>query len=63
VLVFAPRHVPVVRRRDITVEVDRSQEFTKDAVLVRAKLRATLFLPYTEAVVKTVNVPAPDPSE
>src|SRR5207245_981160 len=31
-LVYAPAHVPVVRRRDVTVEVDRSQEFSRDAV-------------------------------
>lgn len=62
VIVYAPAQLAVVRRRDVTVEVDRSQEFTKDAVLLRGKVRATLFLPYTEAVVKITNVPAPDPA-
>jgi HK97 family phage major capsid protein len=63
VLVYVPSLLRVVRRRDVTIEVDRSQEFTKDAVFVRGKLRATLFLPYPQAVVKIVNVPAPDPVE
>jgi len=63
ILVYAPGVIRVVRRRDVTIEVDRSQEFTKDAVFVRGKLRATLFLPYPQAVVKITNVPAPDPAE
>ena len=62
VLIFPPSLVPVVRRRDVTVEVDRSQEFSADAVLVRGKLRASLFLPHPEVVVKIINVPAPDPT-
>jgi HK97 family phage prohead protease/HK97 family phage major capsid protein len=61
-LVFAPAQVAVVRRRDVTVEVDRSAEFTTDAVLVRGKLRASSFFPYPQAIVKIENVPAPDPS-
>ena len=61
-VVYSASQVAVVRRRDVTVEVDRSQEFTSDAVLVRGKVRATLFLPYVEAVVKITNVPAPDPA-
>lgn len=39
-LVYAPAQVGLVRRRDVTIEVDRSQEFTTDAVLVRGKLRS-----------------------
>jgi hypothetical protein len=62
-IVFAPAQVPVVRRRDVTIEVDRSQEFSSDAVLVRGKLRACSFFPYSQAIVKIENVPAPDPSE
>jgi HK97 family phage major capsid protein len=63
ILVFSPANVVYVRRRDITVEVDRSQEFSSDAVLVRGKLRGTLFVPYEGApVVKIVNAPSPDPA-
>ncbi|MBO0767542.1 MAG: phage major capsid protein [Solirubrobacterales bacterium] len=62
VIVYAPAHVAVVRRRDVTIEVDRSQEFSSDSILVRGKLRASLFLPYPEAVCVIQNVPAPDPS-
>ncbi len=56
-----PGAAVVVRRRDVTVEVDRSQEFSADSVLIRGKVRATLFLPHTE-VVRINNVPAPDPA-
>jgi HK97 family phage major capsid protein len=61
-IVYAPRQLAVVRRQDVEILVDRSQEFTKDAVLVRGKIRATLFLPYPQAVVRVDNLPAPDPS-
>jgi hypothetical protein len=63
VLVYSASQVAVVRRRDSTIEVDRSQEFSSDAVLVRGKVRATLFVPYPEAIVKITNVPAPDPAD
>lgn len=59
VVVFAPGMLMLVRRRDITVEVDRSQEFSRDAVLVRGKLRAALGTAHPEAVVKLTGVEAP----
>ena len=59
VLVFAPAQIIVARRRDVTVEVDRSQEFTTDAVLVRGKLRAAPGTPHPEAIVKITGVAAP----
>ncbi len=62
IVVYAPAQVAVVNRRDVTVEVDRSQEFSADAILVRGKVRASLFLPYPQAVCRIVNVPATDPS-
>src|SRR5581483_1866974 len=62
ILVYAPSKVAVVRRQEVEILVDRSQEFTKDAVLVRGKIRAALFLPYPEAVCLVTNAPAPDPS-
>lgn len=61
-LVFAPNACAVVRRQDVEVLVDRSQEFTKDAVLVRGKIRASLFLPYPQAVVRVDNLPALNPA-
>jgi HK97 family phage major capsid protein/HK97 family phage prohead protease len=61
-LVFAPKSVAVVRRQDVEVLVDRSEEFTKDAVLVRGKIRASLFLPYPRAVVLVENLPALNPA-
>lgn len=62
VLVYAPRQLAVVRRRDVTIEVDRSREFEDDAVLVRGKLRATIGTPHPQAVVKLTNVAAPAPA-
>ena len=61
-LVYAPGSIGLVRRRDITIEVDRSQEFTSDAVLVRGKLRSAPAFPYPQAIVKIVNVPTADPT-
>jgi uncharacterized protein len=61
-IVYAPKQVAVVRRQDVEILVDRSQEFTRDAVLVRGKIRATLFLPYPEAVVRIDNLPALNPA-
>jgi hypothetical protein len=57
-----PGSLGLVRRRDITIEVDRSQEFIKDAVFVRGKLRAAPAFPYPEAIVKIMNVPTRDPT-
>lgn len=61
-LVYAPGLIGLVRRRDITIEVDRSQEFTSDAVLVRGKLRSAPAFPYPQAIVKLTNVPTADPT-
>jgi hypothetical protein len=60
--VYAPGLIGLVRRRDITIEVDRSQEFTTDAVLVRGKLRSAPAFPYPQAIVKLTNVPTADPT-
>ena len=35
--VYAPAMLLCVRRRDVTVEIDRSEEFSSDAVKVRAR--------------------------
>ena len=59
VVVFAPGMFLLVRRRDVTVEVDRSEEFSKDAILVRGKLRAALGTAHPEAAVKLTGVAAP----
>lgn len=62
VLVYPPSQIAVVRRRDVTVEVDRSEEFSEDAVKVRGKLRAGLAIPYPNVVVKITNVATIDPA-
>jgi len=59
VIVYAPKSLVCVRRRDVTIEVDRSQEFKKDAVFVRGRARATLGTQYPEAIVHIKNVKSP----
>jgi Escherichia/Staphylococcus phage prohead protease len=60
VLVYAPKMLLCVRRRDVTVEVDRSQEFDHDAVFVRGRARAILGTEYPEAIVQIKNVKSPE---
>jgi hypothetical protein len=59
IVIYAPNALAVVRRKDATIEIDRSQEFDHDAVLVRGKARAALGAPYPAGVVKIEHVPAP----
>jgi HK97 family phage major capsid protein/HK97 family phage prohead protease len=61
ILVYSPSHLRIVRRVDTEILVDRSAEFETDQIAVRGRLRATLFVPYPEAVCLIENVPAPDP--
>jgi uncharacterized protein len=56
VIVFAPKSFAMVRRLETRIEVDRSQEFTKDAVFVRGKVRAALGTAYPQAAVLIKNV-------
>lgn len=58
-LVYAPGQLLVGRRRDVTVEVDRSEEFSTDAVKVRGKLRATIGTPHPQAIVKLTGIASP----
>jgi HK97 family phage major capsid protein len=60
VLVYAPKSLLCVRRRDVTIEVDRSQEFDHDAVFVRGRARAVLGTEYPEAIVQIKNVATPE---
>jgi uncharacterized protein len=59
VVVYAPNSLAVVRRKDATVEIDRSQEFDHDAVLVRGKARAALGTAYPTGIVVINNVATP----
>ncbi len=60
VLVYAPQMLLCVRRRDVTVEIDRSEEFSSDAVKVRGKARAVLGSQYPESIVAIKNVLSPE---
>ena len=59
IIVFAPAQIILVRRRDITIEVDRSEEFSNDAVKVRGKLRAAIGTAHPEAICEVTNVTSP----
>jgi HK97 family phage major capsid protein/HK97 family phage prohead protease len=59
VIVYAPQSLICVRRRDVTIEVDRSQEFDHDAVFVRGRARAVLGAEHEEAVVVINHVKSP----
>jgi HK97 family phage major capsid protein len=58
-IVYAPQQSSIVIRRDVTVEVDRSQEFSSDAVLVRGKYRLGFGTPHPQSVVKLTGIDAP----
>lgn len=60
VIVYAPNSLVCVRRREVTIEVDRSQEFDHDAVFVRGRARAILGTQYPEAIVHIQNVASPE---
>jgi HK97 family phage major capsid protein/HK97 family phage prohead protease len=58
-LVFAPAQIVVVQRRGATIEVDRSEEFSKDRIKVRATARSALSTARGEAIVKLNDLAAP----
>jgi HK97 family phage major capsid protein/HK97 family phage prohead protease len=59
ILIYAPAQLACVRRREATIEVDRSREFDIDGVLVRGRARAVLGTEHEEAVVEIANVATP----
>lgn len=59
ILVYAPAQIVCARRMDTTIEVDRSNSFDTDEVLVRAKLRASIGSAHPEAVVEVQDVVTP----
>lgn len=59
ILVYAPGQLACVRRRDATVEIDRSKEWDVDGVSVRGKARAILGTPHENAVVEIEKVASP----
>ncbi len=54
--VYAPEQIVLVRRIDVTVEVDRSRLFNQDATEMRGKIRADLIVPNPTAVVKLTGI-------
>lgn len=58
-VVYAPGQQMIVLRRQVTVEIDRSQEFDHDAILARGRYRLGLGVPHPQSIVKLENVDAP----
>ena len=58
-VVFAPQQCTIVLRRQIVVEIDKSQEFTSDAVLARGRYRLGFGCVHPQAVVKLSAIDAP----
>jgi HK97 family phage major capsid protein len=58
-VVFAPQQSMIVLRKSVVVEIDRSQEFTSDAVLARGRYRLGFGCPHPQSVVKLTGIDAP----
>lgn len=58
-IVYAPAQQMIVMRREVTIEVDRSEEFSSDAVLVRGRYRLGLGVPHPSSIVKLTGIEAP----
>ena len=56
IYVIDASQVVLVRRADVSVEVDRSQYFSSDQTQIRARLRCALVLPRPEAVARIVGI-------
>ena len=49
---YSPSQLAVVRRRDATIEIDRSRLFNQDMSEVRGRMRVNLIAPNPTAIVK-----------
>jgi HK97 family phage major capsid protein len=58
-VVYAPGQQMIVLRRAVTVEIDRSQEFSRDAILARGRYRLGLGVPHPQSIVRLTGVDAP----
>ncbi len=58
-IVYAPGQQMIVLRRTVTVEIDRSQEFSRDAILARGRYRLGLGVAHSQSVVKLTGIDAP----
>lgn len=58
-VVYAPGQEMIVVRRSVTVEIDRSQEFSRDAILARGRYRLGLGVPHPASIVKLTGIDAP----
>jgi HK97 family phage major capsid protein len=58
-VVYAPRQQMIVLRRQVTVEIDRSQEFSSDAILARGRYRLGFGVPHPQSIVKLTGIQAP----
>jgi HK97 family phage major capsid protein len=58
-IVYAPGQQMIVVRRQVTVEIDRSEEFSRDAILARGRYRLGLGVPHPQSIVKLTGIAAP----
>jgi HK97 family phage major capsid protein len=58
-IVYAPGQQMIVLRRAITVEIDRSEEFSRDAILARGRYRLGLGVPHPQSIVTLTGIDAP----
>jgi HK97 family phage major capsid protein len=58
-VIYAPRQQMIVLRRTVTVEIDRSQEFSRDSVLARGRYRLGLGVPHPQSIVLLTGIEAP----
>lgn len=58
-VVYAPAQQMIVLRRTVTVEIDRSQEFSRDAILARGRYRLGFGVPHPQSIVKLTGIAAP----
>jgi len=58
-VVYSPSQQMIVLRRSVTVEIDRSQEFSSDAILARGRYRLGLGVPHPQSIVKLTGIDAP----
>ena len=59
IYVYAPAQVPVVRRSEAQIELDRSRLFHEDASEMRGKLRADVLAPNPQSICRVVGVIPP----
>jgi hypothetical protein len=59
ILVMSTRHIILLRSFDTQIETDRSEEFSKDSILIRGTIRAVFSSPITRRLSGSPTPPQP----